>query len=129
MRILFNGNVEAVGSGVGEPTTDCSGEMEPGADSSCTGEGVGVGDSCAVAIVAKATPHRKTRMFKSRCASRDLSIVAPVQVRKDIVPPLAVAQEFFVHIVCDKLIVQTIEPSKVLGRSSSCVFPGGPIFD
>ena len=37
-------------------------------------------------------------------------------------PPFAVAQKFFIEIVCDKLIVQTVETSKVIDRALSGVF-------
>ena len=120
IRTLLAGEGEGVCSGVGEGGTDCSGEIDRGGDS--PGDGVGVGDSCAAAIATKATQDSKGRMLKRRSAIRDLSIIAPVHVRKNIVPPFAVAQKFFIEIVCDKLIVQTVEASKVIDCALSRVF-------
>ena len=128
MRILLAGAGEGVCSKVGEGGTDCSGEIDGEGDSPSVGEGVGVGESCAAAIAAKATHESKVRMLKGQSAIRDLSIVAPVHVRKDIVPPFAVAQKFFIEIVCDKLIVQTIEASKVIDCALSRVFARSPGF-
>ena len=128
MRTLLAGEGEGVCSGVGEGGTDCSGEIEGEGDSPGVGEGVGVGDSCATAIATKATQESKVRMLKRRSAIRDLSIVAPVHVRKNIVPPFAVAQKFFIRIICDKLIVQTVEASKVIDRALSGVFARSPGF-
>ena len=128
MRTLLAGEGEGVCSGVGEGGTDCSGEIEGEGDSPGVGEGVGVGDSCAAAIATKATQESKVRRLKRRSAIRDLSIVAPVHVRKNIVPPFAVAQKFFIRIICDKLIVQTVEASKVIDRALSGVFARSPGF-
>jgi len=122
IRTLLAGEGEGVCSGVGEGTIDCSGEIEGEEDSPGVGEGVGVGDSCAVAIATKATQESKVGMLKPRSAIGNLSIVAPVHVRKNIVPPFAVAQKFFIEIICDKLIVQTVEASKVIDRALSGVF-------
>ena len=122
MRTLLAGDGEGVCSGVGDDGTDCSGEIEGEEDSPGAGEGVGVGDSWAAAIARKATQESKVRMLKRRSAIRDLSIVAPVHVRKNIVPPFAVAQKFFIEIICDKLIVQTVEASKMIDRALSGVF-------
>ena len=126
IRTLLAGEGEGVCSELGEAGTDCSGEID--GDSSTVGEGVGVGDSCAAAVATKATQASKTRMLKRRSAIRDLSIVAPVHVRKNIVPPFAVAQKFFIEIICDKLIVQTIEASKVIDRALSRIFARSPRF-
>ena len=123
---LLAGEGEGVCSELGEAGTDCSGEID--GDSSTVGEGAGVGDSCAAAVATKATQESKTRMLKRRSAIRDLSIVAPVHVRKNIVPPFAVAQKFFIEIICDKLIVQTIEASKVIDCALSRVFARSPRF-
>ena len=125
---LLAGEGEGVCSGVGEGDPDCSGEIDGEGDSPGVGEGVGVGDSCAAAIATKATQESKVRMLKRRAAIRDLSIVAPVHVRKNVVPPFAVAQKFFIEILCDKLIVQTVEASKVIGRTLSRVFARSPGF-
>ena len=128
MRTLLAGEGEGVCSGVGEGGTDCSGEIEGEGDSPGVGEEVGVGDSCVAAIATKATQESKVRRLKRRSAIRDLSIVAPVHVRKNIVPPFAVAQKFFIRIICDKLIVQTVEASKVIDRALSGVFARSPGF-
>jgi len=128
IRTLLAGEGEGVCSGLGEGGTDCSGEIEGEGDSPGVGEEVGVGDSCAAAIATKATQDSKGRMLKRRSAIRDLSIVAPVHVRKNIVPPFAVAQKFFIEIICNKLIVQTVEASKVIDRSLSSVFARSPGF-
>ena len=126
IRTLLAGEGEGVCSGVGEGGTDCSGEIDRGGDS--PGDGVGVGDSCAAAIATKATQESKVRMLKRRSAIRDLSIIAPVHVRKNVVPPLAVVQKFFIEIICDQLIVQTVEASKVIDRALSGVFARSPGF-
>ena len=128
IRTLLAGEGEGVCSGLGEGGTDCSGEIEGEGDSPGVGEEVGVGDSCAAAIATKATQDSKGRTLKRRSAIRDLSIVAPVHVRKNIVPPFAVAQKFFIEIICDKLIVQTAEASKVIDRALSGVFARSPGF-
>ena len=124
IRTLLAGEGEGVCSGVGEGGTDCSGEIEGEGDT----PGVGVGDSCAAAIATKATQESKVRMMKRRSAIRDLSIIAPVHVRKNVVPPFAVAQKFFIEIICDQLIVQTVEASKVIDRALSGVFARSPGF-
>lgn len=128
IRTLLAGEGEGVCSGVGKGGTDCSGETEGEGDSPGVGEGVGVGDSCAVAIATKATQESKVRMVKRRSAIRDLSIIAPVDVRKNVVSPFAVAQKFFIEIICHKLIVQTVEASKVIDRALSGVFARSPGF-
>ena len=116
------GEGEGVCSGLGEGGTDCCGEVDVDGDSPSIGEGVGEGDSCAAAVATKAAQESKARMLKRRSAIRDLSIVSPVHVWKNIIPPFAVAQKFFIEIVCDKLIVQTVEASKVIDRALSRVF-------
>ena len=120
IRTFLAGEGEGVCSGVGEGIIDCSGETE--GDSSSVAEGAGVGDSCAAAIATKAVQKSKVGMVKRRSAIRDLSIVAPVHVRKDIVPPFAVAEKFFIESICNKLIVQTIEASKVIDCALGRVF-------
>ena len=128
IRTFLAGEGDGVCSGVGEGGTDCSGEIDGEGDSPGVGEGVGVGDSCAAAIATKATQESKVRMLKRRSAIGDLSIIAPVHVRKNVVPPFAVAQKFFIEIICDKLIVQTVEPSKVIDRALTGVFARSPAF-
>ena len=124
IRTLLAGEGEGVCSGVGEGGTVCSGEIDGEGDTS----GVGVGDSCAAVIATKATQESKVRTLKRRSAIRDLSIIAPVHVRKNVVPPFAVVQKFFIEIICDQLIVQTVEPSKVINRALSGVFARSPAF-
>jgi hypothetical protein len=126
--MLLAGEGEAVCSGVGKGGTDCSGEIEGEGDSPGVGEEIGPGDSCAAEIATKRTQETQVTIWKKRSAIRDLSIVAPVHVRKNVVPPFAVAQKFFIEIVCDKLIVQTVEASKVIDRALSRVFPRSPGF-
>ena len=128
MRTLLAGEGEDVCSGVGEGGADCSGEIDGERDSTGVGEGVGLGDSCAAAIATKATHQTKVTIWKRRLAMRDLSIVAPVHVRKNVVSPFAVAQKFFIEIICDKLIVQTVETSKVIDRALGGVFASSPSF-
>jgi hypothetical protein len=129
IRTLLAGEGEAVCSGVGEGGTVCSGEIDGEGDSPGVGEGVGVGDSCAAAIATRVTTQeREMKMWKRRCAIRDLSIVVPVHVRKNVVPPFAVAEKFFIEIICEQLIVQTVETSKVIDRALSRVFARSPGF-
>ena len=128
MRTFLAGDGEDVCSGVGEGATGCSGEIEGEGDSPKIGEGIGVAGSCAAVIAAKAMQESRMRMLRRCFAMRDLSIVTPVHVRKNIVPPFAVAQKRFVDIVCDKLIVQTIETSKMIDCALSRVFARGPGF-
>ena len=129
IRTLLAGEGEGVCSGVSEGGTDCSGEIDGEGDSPGVGEGVGVGDSCAAAIATgMTTQEREMTIWKRRLAMRDLSIIAPVHVRKNVVPPFAVAQKFFIEIICDKLIVQTVEPSKVIDCALSGVFARSPGF-
>ena len=129
IRTLLAGEGEGVCSGVSEGGTDCSGEIDGEGDSPGVGEGVGVGDSCAAAIATgMTTQEREMTIWKRRLAMRDLSIIAPVHVRKNVVPPFAVAQKFFIEIIYDQLIVQTVEPSKVIDRALSRVFARSPGF-
>ena len=129
IRTLLAGEGEGVCSGVGEGGADCSGEIEGKGDPPGVGEEVGIGDSCAAAVATKATQESKVRiMLKRRLAIRDLSIIVPVYVRKNVVPPFAVAQKFFIEIICDKLIVQTVETSQVVDRALSGVFARSPGF-
>jgi hypothetical protein len=128
IRTLLAGEGEGVCSAVGEGGTDCSGEIEGEGDSPGTGEEVGVGDSCAAVIATKATQENKVKMLKRRSPIGDLSIVTPVNVRKNIVPPFAATQKFFIGIICDKLIVQTVEACKVIDRAFCSVFARSPGF-
>lgn len=110
---------EGVCSGVAEGVdADASGEIAREGDCSVVGDGIAVGDSCAEAIRTKAIETTKVTM-------RGLSIVAPVHVWKNVVPPFALAQKFFIEIICDKLIVQTIEASKMIDRSFGSIFARG----
>jgi hypothetical protein len=122
IRTLLAVEGEGVCSGVAEGGTDCSGELEGEGDSLGVDEGAGVGDSCAAVIATQATQKTKVRTWKQRSAIRDLSIISPVQVRKNVIPPFAVAQKFFIEIICYKLIVQTVEASKMIDRALSGVF-------
>lgn len=122
IRTLLAVEGEGVCSGVAEGGTDCSGELEGEGDSPGVDEGAGVGDSCAAVIATQATQKTKVRIWKRRSAIRDLSIISPVHVRKNVIPPFAVAQKFFIEFICDKLIVQTVEASKMIDRALSGVF-------
>ena len=128
IRTLLAGEGEGVCSVVAEGGTDCSGEIVGEGDSPGVGEGFGVGDSCAAAVATKATQESKVRMLKRQAAIRDLSIVVPVHVRKNVVPPFAVAHKFFIESICDKLIVHAVEASKVIDRALSGVFARSPGF-
>ena len=128
IRTLLAGEGEGVCSGEGEGGIDCSGEIDGERDSPGVGVGVEVDDSCAAEIATKATQESKVRMLKRRSAIRDLSIIAPVHVRKNVVPPFAIVQRFFIEIICDQLIVQTVETSKVIDCALSGVFARSPGF-
>ena len=124
MRTLLAGEGEGVCSAVGEDAVECSGKTEEKGDSSLLGQGVGVDDSCAAA-----TRRRAAEMIEAtKVTMRNLSIVSPVHVWKNVVPPFAVAQKFFIEIIYDKLIVQTVEPSKVIDRALSGIFARSPGF-
>ena len=124
IRTLLAVEGEGVCSGVAEGSTDWSGELEGEGEGDSTGisEGAGVGDSCAAVIATHRKQKTNVRIWKRRSAIRDLSIISPVHVRKNVVPPFAVAQKFFIKIICEKLIVQTVEASKVIDRALSGVF-------
>ena len=128
IRTLLAAEGEGVCSGVAEASTDWSGELEGEGegDSTGVGEGAGVGDSCAAVSATQAAQKTNVRIWKGRSAIGDLSIISPVHVRKNVVPPFAVAQKFFIKIICDKLIVQTVEASKVIDRALSGVFARSP---
>ena len=124
MRTLLAGEGEGVCSAVGEDAVECSGKTEEKGDSSLLGQGVGVDDSCAAAIRRKATEMTQT----TDVMIRNLCIIAPVHVWKNVVPPFAIAQEFFINHRGDKLIVQAIETSKVVDRALGRVFARSPCF-
>jgi len=130
IRTLLAVEGEGVCSGVAEGSTDWSGELEGEGEGDSTGisEGAGVGDSCAAVIATHRKQKTNVRIWKRRSEIRDLSIISPVHVRKNVVPPFAVAQKFFIKIICDKLIVQTVEASKVIDRALSSVFACSPGF-
>ena len=129
IRMLLAVEDEDVCSGVAEGGTDCSGEIEGDGGSPGVGEGAGAGDSCAAAIATQARQKTTVRIWKQRSAIRDLSIISPVHVRKNVIPPFAVAQKFFIGGIRDKLIVQTVEASKMIHRALSGVFAGSSGFD
>jgi len=129
IRTLLAVEGEGVCSGVAEGSTDWSGEAEGEGDSPAVGEGAGVGDCCAAVVATQAMQKTNVRIWKGRSAIRDLSIISPVHVRKNVVPPFAVAQKFFIKLICDKLIVQTVEASKVIDRALSGVFARSAGFD
>ena len=124
MRTLLAGEGEGVCSGVGDGAVDCSGTIAGEGDSSEGGEGIGMGEACAAANLIRATEMTDA----TKVTMRSLSIVTPVHIRKNVVPPFAVTQKFFVHIVCDKLIVHTIESSKMVDCTFRGVFARGPGF-
>lgn len=124
MRTLLAGEGEGVCSAVGEDAVKCSGETEGKGDSSLLGQGVGVDDSCAAAIRTKAAEIIEA----TKVAMRNLSIVSPVHVRKNVIPPFAIAQKFFSNHHGDKLIVQAIETSKVIDRALGRIFARSPCF-
>ena len=128
MRTFLAGEAEGVCSGVGEGGTDCPGEIEGEGASPAVGEGIGIGDSCAAAIATKTTQESKVTIWKRGLAIRDLSIMSPVHVRKNVVAPFTVAQKFFIETIRDKLIVQTVEASKMIGCAFAGVFARGAGF-
>ena len=65
----------------------------------------------------------------TKVTMRNLSIVSPVHVWKNVVPPFAFAQEFFIDHDGDKLIVQAIETSKVIDRALGRIFARSPCFN
>ena len=124
MRTLLAGEGEAVCSAVGDDAVEPSGKTEGKGDSSLLGQGVGVDDSCAAAIRRKPMEMTQT----SDVMIRNLCIIAPVHVWKNVVPPFAIAQKFFINHRGDKLIVQAIETSKVVDRALGRVFARSPCF-
>ena len=124
MRALLAGEAEGVGAGAGG--TDSSGDIRGEGDSSSVTEGLGVGVSCAAATDAKAViRNAKLALFVMSSGvetsliflknverfldfarnDKALNIVAPVQIRKQVVAAFAVMQEVIVDVICDKLIV------------------------
>ena len=129
IRTLLAGDGEGVCAGVTDGVgADCSGEVEEEAGTPDVGAGLGVGDSCAAVIATKAKQETAATISKRRRAIRELSIVAPVHVRKNVILPFAVAQKFFIESICDKLIVQTIEAGKVMDCALGRVFARSPGF-
>ena len=124
MRTLLAGEGEGVCAAVGENAVECSGKTEGKGDSSLLGQGVGVDDSCAATIRKKAAEMIEA----TKVTMRNLSIVSPVHVWKNVVPPFAFAQEFFIDHDGDKLIVQAIETSKVIDRALGRIFARSPCF-
>ena len=124
MRALLAGEDEAVCAAAGEDAVECSGKTEGKGDSSLLGQGVGVDDSCAATIRRKAAEIIEA----TNVTMRNLSIVSPVHVWKNVVPPFAVAQKFFTDHRGDKLIVQAIETSKVIDRALGRIFARSPCF-
>ena len=124
MRTLFAGEGEGVCSAVGEDAVESSGKTEGKGDSSLLGQGVGVDDSSAAAIWRKAMEMTQT----TDVMVRNLCIIAPVHVWKNVVPPFAIAQEFFINHRGDKLFVQAVETSKVVDRALGRVFARSPCF-
>src|SRR5438128_10920919 len=126
MRTLLAGEAEAVCSGAGGGATDFSGETTGDGDSFGAAE-IGVGDSCAAANEAKVAIRNakltlvvmwsgvETSRILLTKVSRDsstslgmtsgLDVVAPVHIRKNVVAPFAVAQKFFIDMICGQLIV------------------------
>ena len=106
--------------------TDSSGEIIGEGEFPGIAEEVGVGGSCAAATEAKLAIRNakliilvmSSEVETSRTlpkVSRDsstslgmtsgLDVIAPVHVWEKIVAPLAIAQEVFVELIADKLIV------------------------
>ena len=126
IRTLRAGAAEGVCSGAGEAVTDSSGEITGQGDFPAIAEEVGVGGSCAVATEAKLAirnakliilvmsgemetsgtlPKVSRDSSTSLGMTSGLDVIAPVHIRKKIVAPLAIAQEVFVELIADKLIV------------------------
>ena len=124
MRTLLAVEGESVCPGVGEGAVEWSGTTEGKGDSSPLGQGVEVDDSCAAAIRKKAAEMIEA----TKVTIRNLSIVSPVHVWKNVVPPFAIAQKFFIETICGKLIVQTVEASKVIDRALGGIFARSPGF-
>ena len=124
MRAPLAGEDGGVSSGVGEGTVVCSGKTEGKGDSSLLGQGVGVDDSCAAEIRKKAAEMIEA----TKVTICNLSIVSPVHVWKNVVPPFAVAQKFFTNHRGHKLIVQAIETSKMIDRALGRIFARSPCF-
>ena len=124
MATLLAGAGEGVCSAVVEGTVERSGETEGKGDSSVVGEAIGVDNSCAAAFPRKPIETAQA----TRLTLCSLSIVAPVYVWKNVVPPFAIAKKFLIDHVGDKLIVQAVETSKVIDRALARVFASGPAF-
>ena len=124
IRTLLPGGAEDVCSGMGDGVGDPSAGIERAGDSwGCT---EGVDDSCAAAVQAKTAainvklaravmsngrdisyfPQRMSRDSSTSLGiTSGLDVVTPVHISKQIVAPFAVAQEFVIDMIRDKLIV------------------------
>ena len=71
----------------------------------------GVGDSCANAVLASA--HVAT-IGNWKLAIGNLRIITPINVREKIVAPFAICEEFFIERARYELVVQLVEPAKVV---------------
>src|SRR4030095_3377120 len=105
MRTALEGGAEGEG--------DCSGIVgETEGASSGVGEGVGAGDSCATAATANSNDARIGN--RQSAIGISLNVIAPVYVWERVMRALAVTQKFFIDIVCNELIVQSIEAGKMI---------------
>ncbi len=128
IRTLLAVEGEGVCVGTGEGMSDSVGAIEPDGVS-WIGDGVEVGDSCALAIEIKtivsiatlcfvfmSTEMETRSLFDSHeRISRDsatslamtsgLCVVAPVHVGENVVAPFAITEKFLVDPLRDKLIV------------------------
>lgn len=106
----------AVAVGVGD-----TGSVETGeGDGISLGDGVGAGDSCANTTVPtiKAIPIRNPHF-----AIRISNIIAPIDIREQVVTGLALGQKIFIQGAANELVVEVVEPRKVIERSLGSVFP------
>src|SRR5213592_3362444 len=124
-RTLLAGEADGVCTGAGGAVMDSSGEIDRAGDSSGVADAIGLGDSCAAAIPMAS---HAVAIRNPQSTIRDSNIVAPVHVWKNIIAPFAVAQEFFIEPVCDKLVVQPVESDKVVHRAFGSVFTRGSGF-
>src|SRR5713101_1086032 len=111
-RTLRTGVAEGVCSGVGDDV----------------GLGDAVGDSCAFAPETDANARISAAIAAFIMLGMTLDIISPVHIREKVVAPLALAEKFFIDIVCRKLFVQSIEASEVIDCSFCRVFFGGSSF-
>src|SRR5438128_6257408 len=104
------------GEALGEGESDSSGVSEGAKEA----VGVGDGDSCAAAINAVAIHNAAIR--NPQFSTSTSNIVLPVHIWEEVVAPFAVVQKLAIDIVCDELIVQSIEAGKMIHRAFGCVF-------